>query len=81
MTPRSAVVDVMGVIHLCVLYPFADGPSTPTLGIDVLYSEYHRRGYQTLFQEDLCWYDHWGIMLSDIKSRETPGTTEEKKSR
>ncbi|XP_048582314.1 uncharacterized protein LOC5511332 [Nematostella vectensis] len=37
------------------------------LGIDVLYGHYKKHGYQTMFQEDLCWQDSWGIMLNNLQ--------------
>ena len=51
------------------------------LGIDVLFSEYHKHGYQTMFQEDLCWYDFWGIMLTDLERLPVPKTISEFKAR
>ncbi|EDO37452.1 predicted protein [Nematostella vectensis] len=37
------------------------------LGINVLYGHYKKHGYQTIFQEDLCWQDSWGIMLNNLQ--------------
>ena len=46
--------------------------SIQSLGIPVLFGEYKRSGYQTLFQEEGCWYDHWGLMLTDVERYNTP---------
>ena len=37
------------------------------LGVEVLFGAFSKWGYQTLFQEDLCWYDYWGIGLTDLQ--------------
>ena len=42
--------------------------STKPLGYNVMNTEFKKHGYQTMFQEDLCWHDAWGIMLSNIKA-------------
>ncbi|XP_031555080.1 uncharacterized protein LOC116291986, partial [Actinia tenebrosa] len=39
------------------------------LGIDVLFKHFKEYGYQTMFQEDLCWYDEWGIMLDNLERK------------
>ena len=51
------------------------------LGVEVLYGAFKKWGYQTLpdatrryqtlpdVQEDLCWYNIWGIGLSDLDQR------------
>ncbi|KAK3747963.1 hypothetical protein QZH41_019438 [Actinostola sp. cb2023] len=39
------------------------------LGINVLYDYFQTHGYQTIFQEDLCWYDRWGTMLDNIEMK------------
>ena len=51
------------------------------LGIPVLYEKFQNNGYQTMFQEDLCWFDYWGIMLTDVERRGSPGSSTEFKSR
>lgn len=43
-----------------------------SLGVEVLYGTFKKWGYQTLFQEDLCWYDVWGSVLTDIEKRAVP---------
>ncbi|EDO47581.1 predicted protein [Nematostella vectensis] len=43
--------------------------SADSLGIQVLFSHFFERGYQTLFQEDLCWFDEWGTHLTNLRSR------------
>ena len=42
------------------------------LGVEVLFGAFSKWGYQTLFQEDLCWYDYWGIGLTDLQVRGRP---------
>ena len=42
------------------------------LGVEVLFGTFKKWGYQTLFQEDLCWYDYWGIGLTDLQIRASP---------
>ena len=48
-----------------------------SLGLPVLFGEYKKAGYQTVFQGEECWYDHWGIMLTNFEkyttSREKEG--------
>ena len=39
------------------------------LGVEVLYGAFKKWGYQTFFQEDLCWYNIWRIGLSDLDQR------------
>ena len=51
------------------------------LGVDVLFGTYKKWGYQTLFQEDLCWYDKWGIGLTDLHIRASPVEDEQFKAR
>ena len=47
------------------------------LGVEVLFGTFKEWGYQTLYQEDLCWYDKWGIGLTDLEIRRIPeGHTE-----
>ncbi|CAB4030612.1 uncharacterized protein LOC113677807, partial [Paramuricea clavata] len=46
--------------------------SIESLGIPVLFGEYKKSGYQTLFQEEGCWFDHWGLMLTDVERYPTP---------
>ncbi|PFX11831.1 hypothetical protein AWC38_SpisGene24313 [Stylophora pistillata] len=43
-----------------------------SLGVEVLYGTFKKWGYQTFFQEDLCWYDEWGSVLTDIEKRAVP---------
>ena len=42
------------------------------LGVEVLFGNCKEWGYQTLYQEDLCWYDRWGIGLTDLEMRVVP---------
>ena len=46
--------------------------SIKPLGIPVLFGEYQKSGYQTLFQEEGCWFDLWGLMLTDVEKYPTP---------
>ncbi|XP_031553838.1 uncharacterized protein LOC116290865 [Actinia tenebrosa] len=48
------------------------------LGINVLYGHYKRHGYQTMFQEDMCFYDRWGCVLDGIKMKGDSKATAEK---
>jgi len=60
----------------------ASGKNTKApLGVEVLYGTFQRWGYQTLFQEDLCWYDLWGSALTDIEKRDVPSNDTEFKER
>ncbi|XP_078343835.1 uncharacterized protein LOC144629491 [Oculina patagonica] len=60
----------------------ASGKNTKApLGVEVLYGTFQKWGYQTLFQEDLCWYDRWGSALTDIEKREVPSEDSEFQSR
>ena len=60
----------------------ASGKNTKApLGVEVLYGTFQKWGYQTLFQEDLCWYDHWGSALTDIDKREVLSNDGEFKER
>ncbi|XP_028416001.1 uncharacterized protein LOC114539557 isoform X2 [Dendronephthya gigantea] len=43
-----------------------------SLGIPVLFGEYKKSGYQTLFQEEGCWYDRYGLTLTDMEKYKTP---------
>ncbi|XP_022800581.1 uncharacterized protein LOC111338367 isoform X2 [Stylophora pistillata] len=52
-----------------------------SLGVDVLYETFQKWGYQTLFQEDLVWFDRWGIVLTDLQVRSKPTTDSEFKAR
>ena len=52
-----------------------------SLGVKVLYGTFKKWGYQTLFQEDLCWYDVWGSVLTDIEKRAVPQSDSEFKER
>ena len=51
------------------------------LGVEVLYGAVKKWGYQTLFQEDLCWYDIWGSALTDNERRKIPKTNSEFRER
>ena len=51
------------------------------LGVEVLYGAFKKWGYQTLFQEDLCWYDIWGTALTDYERRKMPKTNSDYKER
>ena len=51
------------------------------LGVEVMYGAFQKWGYQTLFQEDLCWYDIWGSVLTDIEKRDMPKSNSEYKER
>lgn len=42
------------------------------LGIEVLFATFKEWGYQSLYQEDLCWYDMWGIGLTDLEIKRIP---------
>lgn len=42
------------------------------LGIEVLFATFKEWGYQSLYQEDLCWYDTWGIGLTDLEIKRIP---------
>ena len=60
----------------------ASGKNTKApLGVEVLYGAFKKWGYQTFFQEDLCWYDIWGTALTDMERREMPKTNYEFKVR
>ncbi|PFX29718.1 hypothetical protein AWC38_SpisGene5490 [Stylophora pistillata] len=60
----------------------ASGENTKApLGVEVLFGAFKKWGYQTFFQEDLCWYDIWGCMLSDIEKRARPEQDSEFKER
>ena len=61
----------------------SDKPKTAKapLGVEVLFGKFKEWGYQTLFQEDLCWYDYWGIGLTDLHIREGPVEDEQFKAR
>ena len=52
-----------------------------SLGVEVLYGTFKKWGYQTFFQEDLCWYDIWGSALTDIGKRATPQSGSEFRER
>lgn len=40
---------------------------THTYGLDSLFGRYNNLGYQTTLQEDSCWYDSWGALITDNK--------------
>ncbi|XP_031550213.1 uncharacterized protein LOC116287668 [Actinia tenebrosa] len=50
----------------------------PNVGMDVMYGHFQKQGYQTIFQDDLCWYDSWGTLLNDIKISGTSSPTAER---
>ena len=52
-----------------------------SLGVEVLYGTFKKWGYQTFFQEDLCWYDEWGSVLTDIEKRAAPQLSSEFRER
>ena len=39
-------------------------------GLDELIGHYKELGYQTLLQEDSCWFDSWGALITDNKHNE-----------
>ena len=51
------------------------------LGVEVLFGTFKKWGYQTLFQEDLCWYDYWGVGLTDLEVRGSPDGDDQFKER
>ena len=51
------------------------------LGVEVLYKTFKEWGYQTVYQEDLCWFDQWGIGLTNLEVRKMPSTSSEFKKR
>ena len=60
----------------------ASGENTKApIGMGVLYGAFQKAGYQTLFQEDLCWYDIWGSLLTNNQKRAVPSGDAEFKSR
>ena len=60
----------------------ASGENTKApVGVEVLYGTFQKWGYQTLFQEDLCWYDVWGSLLTNNQKRAVPNGDAEFKSR
>ena len=55
-----------------------EGESNPNISINTLYDHFKRHGYHTLFQEDTCWYDHWGSVLeNNIRKEKKPQSIEE----
>lgn len=44
------------------LFPDKMNHKTPPLNISVLFGHYKRSGFQTVWQEDLCWKEIWGLM-------------------
>lgn len=36
-------------------------------GLEILYSHFQKLGYQSLLQEDSCWFDTWGALITDNK--------------
>ena len=39
------------------------------IGFHILYEKLKNRGYQTMIQEDTCWYDRWGSILTSNRKR------------
>ena len=58
-------------------YPLADGE---TIGIEDFFTSFKESGYNTLFQEDNCWYDRWGTLL-DLRYRTERVKTQETRDR
>ena len=44
------------------LFPDEMKDKTPPLNISALFGHYKRSGFQTVWQEDLCWKGIWGLM-------------------
>ncbi len=76
----------------CKLYVFVFFPDDNTvgdtaktvkapLGVEVMFGTFKKWGYQTLYQEDLCWFDRWGIGLTDLEMRGKPEKDSEFKKR
>lgn len=46
------------------LFPKSTGRSnSPAVGMEYLFGHYKRAGYQTSWQEDLCWEGQWGLFV------------------
>lgn len=48
-----------------LLPPMDPDEETPSVRADVLFGHFKRAGYQTMWQEDLCWMSSWG-MVTDV---------------
>ena len=46
-----------------------------TYGLDSLFGKYSNLGYQTVLQEDSCWFDSWGALITDNKHNMNALTT------
>ena len=47
------------------LFPVEDNGKTLPVGMAALFGQFKRAGYQTMWQEDLCWEAVWGL-LTDL---------------
>lgn len=47
-----------------------------TYGIDSLFGKFQNMGYQTVVQEDSCWFDSWGSLITDNKHEMNYATSE-----
>lgn len=45
-----------------LLPPIDPDEETPSVRADVLFGHFKRAGYQTMWQEDLCWMSSWGLV-------------------
>ena len=45
-----------------LLPPMDPDEETPSVRADVLFGHFKRAGYQTMWQEDLCWMSSWGLV-------------------
>ena len=45
-----------------LLPPIDPDRETPSVRADVLFGHFKRAGYQTMWQEDLCWMSSWGLV-------------------
>ena len=45
-----------------LLPPMEPDEETPSVRADVLFGHFKRAGYQTMWQEDLCWMSSWGLV-------------------
>lgn len=60
----------------------AQGKTIQKLGIKVLFNDLRKRSYQTLLQEDVCWYDEWGTLLqNNIMQGKKPVKTQQFRER
>lgn len=82
-------IDVLHSIAYIFFLAFSDdntiGDTAKTvkapLGIEVLFATFKEWGYQSLYQEDLCWYDTWGIGLTGLEIKRIPDGHEEFRER